>query len=148
MQEADWFSNVGAPWDGEARVLGSWPEAIASCLDRSWQELILEASNQYASRVQQSDMGRFSEWNDMMLSLKPVAQSLVAEKTKSLLNIQDIPEKVIRTMEWDMMHLLLEAENADIVKPGFFAAQSFWYTNGRFPCGYEGRFPDGLRVIF
>lgn len=32
--------------------------------------------------------------------------------------------------------------------PGFFAAQAYWYSVGHFPCGWDGEFPAGTRIIY
>ena len=83
-----------------------------------------------------------------MAALKPVTQALVREKTKRVIEENDLPKVFLDTVDWDILHLCMEAEYADVYPPGFFASQAFWYVKGHFPCGWKGEFPKGKLVIY
>jgi hypothetical protein len=84
----------------------------------------------------------------MVSELKPVAQELIAEKAEKTIDGNGMGNDFVGAVEWDIIHLLMEAENADLVAPSFFASQGFWYVHGRFPCGNDGDFPAGRPVIY
>jgi len=60
----------------------------------------------------------------------------------------DLPKAFEDTVQWDIIHLCMEAEYADVYPPGFYASQGYWYAKGHFPCGWQGEFPLGTRIIY
>jgi hypothetical protein len=53
------------------------------------------------------------------------------------------------SVRWDIIHLCMEAEYADLYPPGFFAAKGYWYVAGHFPCGWHRNFPkEGKLIIY
>jgi hypothetical protein len=93
-------------------------------------------------------MERFREWNTIVRELKKSTVPLVQRKTKSVVDANGLPQGFINAVQWDVLHVCMEAEYAEVFPPGFFAAQSYWYSQGHFPCGWEGDFPQGRPVIF
>jgi hypothetical protein len=148
LRQAHWFNAVGVHDTKAAEVLSSWDEAIESCGSADWENLCLEAVNQYCERLVERAPREFAKWNDIALGIKPAAMALVREKTKDIIEANQLPEVFINTVNWDIVHLCMEAEYADIYPPGFFASQSYWYVKGHFPCGWRGNFPNGKLVIY
>jgi hypothetical protein len=70
------------------------------------------------------------------------------EKTRAVAETHALPKVFEDTVQWDVLHLCMEAEYADVYPPGFFASQAYWYVAGRFPCGWEGKFPAGRLVVY
>ncbi|OQB80449.1 MAG: hypothetical protein BWX88_04549 [Planctomycetes bacterium ADurb.Bin126] len=93
-------------------------------------------------------MERFQLWNQLATELRPIAVALATEKTKAVLEENELPETFLDTVKWDILHLLMEAEYADIYPPGFYASQGYWYVHGHFPCGWQGDFPKGTLIIY
>jgi len=106
------------------------------------------ASNEYRQRLAERSPERFRKWNEIVVEVKPFAQALVREKVESVVKEHDLPKVFVDTVDWDILHLCMEAEYADIYPPGFYASQAYWYLNGHFPCGWEGEFPEGKLVIY
>lgn len=148
LRQVQWFHRVGVRDTDAAEVLSSWYEAIESCSSPEWEDLCLEASNQYCARLAEKSPQQFQKWNDIAVEIKPVAQALVREKTKQVVEENDLPKAFVDTVDWDIVHLCMEAEYADVYPPGFFASQAYWYLKGHFPCGWEGEFPKGKLVIY
>lgn len=154
LWNADWFGEVGKPLELEPDVKGrihlckTWEEATKYCSEISWENVQIEASNSLRRKVISVSTERFKAWNEVARRVIPVARKLVTEKTFSLTESNHLPEEFEQRVRWDIIHLLLEAEYSDIVPPSFFAAQSYWYVIGRFPCGWKGNFPNGKLIIF
>jgi hypothetical protein len=51
-------------------------------------------------------------------------------------------------VQWDILHVCMEAEYADVYPPGFYASQAYWYVKGHYPCGWQGEFPKGKLIIY
>ena len=152
LDRADWFCNVGTPVGIEEPskyiLLHSWKEAIESCNSLEWEDLCLEASNQYRARLLERSPERLSQWNAIVAALKPVAEELVSRKTEAVVRANHLPQEFIHTVRWDILGVCAEAEYADVYPAGFYASQAFWYVRGHFPCGWRGEFPQGTRVLF
>ena len=148
LEKVEWFSHVGRRDSARAKLLGSWPEALESCLGEKWRSLCEEAPNQYRSRLVERDMGRFQEWNKVVRDVKQTTIPLVLQKTKRVVEENKLPQEFVSTVQWDIVHLCMEAEYADVFPPGFFAALSYWYSQGHFPCGWDGDFPGGRPIVF
>lgn len=94
---------------------------------------------------------RFAQWNSIVDDLKPISEALVLEKSQKVIDENALPKVFIDTVNWDILGVLMEAEYADIVPPGFYASQSFYYWKGHFPCGWDGEiseFPKGRLIVY
>ena len=109
--------------------------------------MCLEAANQYRERLLERSPKAFSTWNDVVDGVKPSAIALVHGKTSEVVSKHGLPDVFIHTVNWDILHLCMEAEFADVFPPGFYASQGYWYERGHFPCGWRGPFPDGGRLV-
>lgn len=150
MAKIPWFSRVGCrhPEVSTARVVGNWYEAV-TLLEGEWEELCLDAANGYCEQLMKVAKPRFQTWNETVELIKretePMIDALVARRA----DLQALPKVVHDTIRWDMLHLCIEAEYSDCLPPGFYASNSYWYSVGHLPCGWEGgRFPDGRIIIY
>jgi hypothetical protein len=148
LEKADWFACVGVKDTETAMVLSSWREAIEHCSSIEWENLCLEAANQYRERVLERSKERFNQWNDIVDQIKPVTDRLVRQKIEDVVCQQGLPKVFEDTVQWDILQVCMEAEYADVYQPGFYASQAYWYVKGHFPCGWEGKFPKGKLVIY
>lgn len=147
----NWFIAVGvldAEQAQHADVLKSWGEAIKSCSRLEWENLRLEAVNQFVARVREVSLDRYRKWNEVVAEMRPVVIDLVQEKTASVVSEYQLPKKFVDVVNWDMLHLCMECEYADVFPPGFYAAHAYWYLKGHFPCGWKGAFPEGRLIVF
>lgn len=148
LANQDWFLNVGQRDTNCARVLDSWEEAIESCRSPEWEDLCQEAVNQFCARLVERDRVQFNQWNTRLAEVKTVVVPMVEEKTRTIVDRFGLPSEFIDSVQWDMLHLGMEAEYSDVFPPAFFASQAYWYVKGHFPCGWEGVFPEGRLIIF
>lgn len=147
LGQKEWFRNVGVHDTEAVEVLSSWQDAIESCSSPEWEELCMEAARQYRARLQESSSIELKKWNDILEIVKPASQALVCEKTKSAIKENNLPKVFLDNVDWDILHLCMEAEFADVYPPGFYASQAYWYANGHFPCGWRGSFPQGGKLV-
>jgi len=148
LARADWFARVGQKDTGAAIVLDSWKEAIESCSSDVWQDLLLEAANQYRMRLVERSKERFSQWNAVVREVRALTNPLVEQKFDLVQREHDLPKVVEDSIKWDILHAAMEAEFADVYPPGFSVSNAYWYVHGHFPCGWEGKFPEGKLIIF
>ena len=148
LDDTDWFGNVGRVDSQNAIFLSSRGDAVLSCSNEEWDALTQEAANQYTSKLMQADAQQFKKWNVLVQEVKEATVPLVLKKTLAVVEANNLPKVFIDTVQWDILHLCMEAEYAEIIPPGFYASQAYWYTRGHFPCGWQGHFPKGKLVVF
>ncbi len=149
LEEAQWFSRVGVRDTQVAIVLSSWNEAVERCGSVEWEDLCLEAVNQYRERLFARSRERYSTWNDVAAHIRQPALDLVDRKIETVVRENHLPEVFRQSVAYDILGVCMEAEFADVCPPAFFAAQAYWYAHGHFPCGWDGGFPpEGKLVIY
>src|SRR2546428_121745 len=114
LDRNQWFVSVGVPDTKRAIVLSSWDEAIASCSSLEWENLCLEAVNQYCARVIERSKERYARWNATVNELKKVTEPFVHRKIESVVRKYQLPDLFEQTVRWDVLHVCMEAEYADV----------------------------------
>jgi hypothetical protein len=148
LRGVEWFSAVGKEVKGSFVNVHSWAEAVEWCGSDDWRDLQLEAANRYCEQLAKRSLERFRRWNVVALEVREVVIPFVENKTGAVIHANSLPKTFENSVRWDMIHLCMEAEFADVYPPGFFASQAYWYAEGHFPCGWEGKFPDGRLVLY
>ena len=152
LEVANWFSQVGTMYGitqpEKVIVLSSWQEAIERCSSIEWENLCLEALNQYRERLCERSKERFNQWNIVVEMVKATTIPLVQRKIETVVRQNDLPKVFENVVQWDVLGVCMESEFADVYPPGFFASNAYWYIKGHFPCGWEGEFPKGTLVIY
>ena len=148
LESATWFSRVGVKDTEVAIVLASWEQAIEHCSSPDWEALCLEAQNQYCERLVERSLDRWSRWNETVDEVKRFTEPLVLKKIAPVKREHNLPDAFYFAVRWDILHVCMEAEYADVYPPGFYASQAYWYVKGHFPCGWDGEFPKGRLIIY
>jgi hypothetical protein len=147
LEKAAWFSRVGVRDTTTAVVLTSWQDAVEHCSTPEWEILCLEAANQYRERIIERSRDRFARWNEIAQEVRETAIPFVLRKLEAIKR-ELLPAVFENTVNWDIIHFLMEAEFADLVPPGFYTGLAYWYDKGHFPCGWSGEYPKGTLVIY
>jgi hypothetical protein len=149
LDETEWFTQVGLDDDVEnACILTSWQKAIEYCAWIEWKNIRLEAANVLWEKLLLGPLDRFGLWNDTMAEVKEAAIPFAKRKIEAVVRENNLPPVFEQAVEWDIIHVCMEAEYADVVPPGFYANLCYWYTVGHFQCGWEGGFSDGRPIIY
>jgi hypothetical protein len=148
LGNAAWFSCVGIKDTKVAIVLSSWREAIESAVSAEWEDLRLDAANQLRARIMERSKERYAQWNEIATEIRAVIIPFVQSKTEPITREQKLLPAFQARVDWDIIHLCMEAEYADVCPPAFYAGISYFYVNGHFPCGWNGEYPKGMLVIY
>jgi hypothetical protein len=149
LGESDWFRNVGraAPL-GDVVVLSSWEEAIASSATQEWEDVTLEAANQFGVMLRKRGAEIYNQWNEKAAGCKPYVVALMERKMEKVLATREFPKSFTDSVRWDLLHVCIAFEFSDVLPAGFWGEIGELYLSGRFPCGWEGVFPAGRIIIF
>jgi hypothetical protein len=148
LEKADWFSCVGIKDTEAATVLSSWSEAIAHCSSLEWENLCLEAFNQFRMRLLERSKARYHQWNQTVSELGKTTKPLVKRKIEQVVAQNGLPKVFEDTVQGDIIGACIEAEYDDVYPPAFYTGQAYWYVKGHFPCGWEGKFPAAKLIIY
>jgi hypothetical protein len=148
FEKATWFSRVGINEGSVAVFVTAWPEAIEQCDSFEWEDLRLDALNQFHAYIACHSKERLHLWNGLVDEVKKMAGPLVDRKIAKVVREDDLPEIFKVRVRGDITCACMEAEYADVCPPGFFTTISRWYVNGHFPCGWWGAFPLGKLVVY
>ena len=137
LEKASWFSRVGLnEGSSAAAVVSSWPEAIEHCDSSYWEDLQLEALNQYRECIDRRSKERLHLWSSMVDEVKNITRPLVDRKIAAVVREHALPDIFKIQVNWDITGFCMKAEYADLCTPGFFTSIGNWYLNGHFPCGW------------
>lgn len=148
LDKAAWFSHVGVKDTKTAIVLSSWEDAIKHIGSIEWENLCIEASNQYRERLVERSKARFAQWNDIAIELKKTTVPFVHRKIEDVVRQHNLPPAFGNMVRWDILGVCMEAEYADVYPPGFYASHAYWYVKGHLPCGWQGDFPSGTLIVY
>jgi hypothetical protein len=148
LEKASWFSRVGVNEGSCTAVVATWPEAMDRYDSSAWDDLQLEALNQYRECIARRSRERLQLWNDTVREVNEISRPLVDRKIATVVREHALPEIFKICVNWDIGSFCMEAEYADLCPPGFFTNLGHWYLNGHFPCGWSGVFPQGKLVIY
>lgn len=149
LQDLRWFSHVGEEIKAaKVRLVFSWKEAIKICKNKDYQNILIEMRNILSEKLCFSFRERFRLWNGLASELRPIIVKIL-EKSNIPLIIKEkkLPKVFIDSVRWDISAACMELEYADCVPSRFFTEKMEWYLAGHFPCGWEGDFPQGGRLI-
>lgn len=148
LESVEWFTHCGVQDAPLAVVLESLEQAMAHCVEVDWENLRLEAANELGAKLMRRSMERYNLWNDVVIFVKPLSEALVDLKARPFAEKHGLTEDFLGQVKWDILHMCIEAEYADLVEPSFYASLSNWYSKGHFPCGWQGSYPEGKMVIY
>src|SRR6185437_10721626 len=137
LANLSWFSNAGVGDTQNAVVLTSWNQAIEHAKDMDWQNLRLKAANKLRVKLLKQSAERFNKWSDIVDDLKSTTIPFVKQKIDTVVRENSLPKAFEDAVQWDILHVCMESEFADLVPPGFYAGQAYWYTVGHFTCGWQ-----------
>lgn len=148
LRRVEWFRSIGRAADGQVVVVSDGWEAEDWFDGGTWEDVQLEAANRLRDAIASASRDRWSCWSELVASIRPSVETLVAEKVRFQVEGQPLDEGVVGSIAWDILHMAMETEYSDLVPPGFFTGIGEWYLRGHLPCGWDGPMDGGRLVIF
>ena len=152
LKDIDWFANAGrslslsSSLEGVASV-ADWSEAIQSCSDQSWEDVVTEAQNELTLHLNSVCKNEFQEWNEVIQKTK-LELAEPWQRMRAKLDEENLPKIMADCVEWDTMHAVAREHYQKWKPPAFFDYLLTIYRSGRFPCGWIGNWPKGNLRVF
>lgn len=150
LVDIDWFANVGKPIPrelGEVVPVSNWREACDKCSDVNWEEVCSEARNDLTMHLNAVCKAEFQNWNKVINQIKQDLRQ-PWQRLRQFLDDHDLPAVIADCAEWDTMHAVATEHYAQSNPPQFFSKLLVVYQHGRFPCGWNGRWPEGTIFVY
>lgn len=147
LRSTNWFTRVGQS-NAESISVSSWGEAIERAELPSWEDIRLEAQNEISSFLVKTDRERRQQWNIVVRTIKQLSIPLVTTKIERVVKTNQLPASFISNVQRDIMYVAMGVEYSDVFEQGLFSQILRWYLQGHFPCGWEGKYPEGKMIVF
>ncbi|MCC2961003.1 hypothetical protein LK540_11270 [Massilia sp. IC2-278] len=128
----------------------TWTEAEASSTSQVWEDATLEFSNSLTGHLHANAYADYQQWNSIVDKAKhEVILPLEHDVWRPMVRRRGWDEKIVATLQWDILGALMENAFCDIQGcPDFFQRLLTTYEAGHFPCGWEGTIePLAGRII-
>jgi hypothetical protein len=147
LGSAEWFRNVGRRDVEDVEFVSSWREAIAHCESPEWVNVQEEIASILRLRVRTYSVDLYDMSNDLIVELKSMTEPLIELKTRDIVISENLPKEFLDSVRWDILGICLDLEYSDILPIDPKLHWLRWYVGGHFPCGWQGAFPDGGKLI-
>lgn len=144
------FAHVGEPLPASPPgvLIGSWQQAVTPERQAAWQRAKLEARGELTSFLAHRHEKADRRWNDLTAEVRPEIERIVKPVCDAIAAREQLPRSPAAAARWDCVNCCMEYEYADLRAPGFYDRLGQLYLLGRFPCGYQGDYPDGILEIY
>lgn len=144
-----WFKNCGRPPDGVSfatRPLNGWNEVRRAAADPAWTDSVEEAQGQLTSYL--SDRwpeDHQARWNVLVREARPSVAATAGAAAQALAERHDLGQPFIDTVDWDVLHGVMETTYSSRNPPMFFRRLMVAYRAGHVPCGLDD---DGTVAVY
>jgi hypothetical protein len=154
LDAINWFGQVGSPaeMDLPFQIVQTqdWQQALTQGPLEAWQDVQLAASNRLTGFLHGNYRDRYRAWNEVARDAKAGAVSALAgSKWAHFAESMGLPRGLIDSASWDILFAIMESEYGDCQgRPSFFLHLLSVYEAGKFPCGWDGRWPMGSLIVW
>ncbi len=150
VAKAPLLAHVGEPLPPgvEAQRIETWAQAMNQRRLSDWSNVKLEPRGDLTSFLAHQHMDRYRRWNDLTGEIKPRVLELVTPVCEAVTEREKLRKSPLASVSWDVLAACMEYEYADLRAPGFYDRLASLYLLGRFPCGWQGEYPNGSLEVF
>ena len=151
LKQIEWFSKCGEPHQEslsfEIVWINDWPTATKLFCDPEWENTTLEARNALTVFLSKKHSREYQEWNKITKHAKEKLESTVFEKARQFQIEKGLNKTFLDCVKWDVLGIVMEHSYKVFRPPTFFEKLLTVYENGRFPCGWQGEWPNGRLFV-
>lgn len=150
LESIQWFSRCGGPPEPGLQLdviwVADWSKAAELFSDPSWEAIRLEAQNALTEHLARLHPRQYQEWNKLVRAAKSKLGG-VFEKARQFQQANGLSQRFVDCVKWDVLGMVLEETYKSCRPPGFSYSLLKVYERGRFPCGWEGEWPNGRLLV-
>lgn len=148
-----WFVNCGTSiTEGNINrnvvQVNSWEQAQIWYSDVNWENTTLEARNTLTEFLHNRFPNKYLEWNSTVRDAKDYVETTLSTKLQTYREQNNIDNVFVDCVKWDILNAIVEFAYSDCKKiPIFFLDLLLVYENGKFPCGWNGEYPNNGELV-
>lgn len=112
-----------------------------------WENIGINARNLLSMQILTHIPEQKKLWNDHVGDVRPQVIELVDRKLSPWMRSGTLPEEVVHSVRWDLLHLCMYEGHKPLVSIPFYDEMKAWYLAGHLPCGWQGDFPVGQMMV-
>lgn len=150
LDKREWFGSVGETIeDISVKQVQSWDDAFRYCKAVHYEGTAhTEALNMLSERLHQAHNERYNRsWNPMVMEITAHVTPIVQRHIEPIVRQFNPPPEFEFSVIDDLRGACMELEYIDIIPPIFFTKAVEWYFKGHFPCGWEGHYRHGGKLV-
>lgn len=149
----NWFENCGRQvnWQIDIPItyVNSWEDAKENYQLPDWENTTLEARNELTSFLYSKFRTQYSNWNQLVRDAKKFLDVEVIPKINVIKEKNNLDQIFIDCVKWDIMNAIMEGTFKDCnLRKAFFLDLLTIYESGNFPCGWNGKWPEGSVLVY
>ena len=148
LKTLEWFHAIGQPIHGDVTTAATWSDAVKHLSGHQWQKIKLEWRNELTLWLHLHHCARFQQWNELVTALNPHFMPIVERNVDRAVADETLRKAVRDAANWDILHLLMEAEYSDLREPKYYAALGLVYLDGHLPCGWDSKHSGGRIIVY
>ncbi len=153
IKKINWFSNCGQESEIDSintiNYVKSWKEAKKYYQHQNWETTTLESRNVLTSFLSKHYNKEYQEWNNFTSVCRKFISDELSPELEKYKNTNKLDDDFIHCIKWDILNAIMEYVYKDAVdRPTFFLNLLEIYESGNFPCGWIGKWPQGILVVY
>lgn len=152
LMKVQWFANCGnknAVSKCEIKYVTKVEAAEKYCSSARWENITLNCLHNISSQVPKKRYGVGVEWNDVVSEIKekfiPKLEEFVNKKWEEKYELSKV---FCIEFKWILLGFLMSNCYKEFWHEPLFDEVLSIYEQGYFPCGWQGRFPEGKLLLF
>jgi hypothetical protein len=117
-----------------------------------WEHATIGAANQIRYNLQKADPDVYQQWNKVAIDVRtkviPIFNDLVSPKLADLALPPALSKSIGDSIQWDLVHIGILWDFYPYTSGGFYSIIADLYIAGHLPCGWIGKYPDGVLVVY
>lgn len=151
MTAIKWLTSLGEPLaneDGFIQVQ-DWKECEECFTQSEWEDTTLDMRNSITSFLSTEHPDAYLNWNDKAKEALLFLNEEIMPTIESIDVQFEDKETFYSCIRWDLLGCFMENSYKEFNVPQHFTLELLSiYKQGKFPCGWQGKWPNGKILVF
>lgn len=152
LLNCDWLSNCGRTDVEIPGVQCEWVtknEAFKKISGLKWENTCLEGQNEVTRYLFLNHNEEYNrKWNERVEYIKETYVPVVEKNVREKLKQYEFSEEILTDIRFNVIGILVVSSYKEYYHSVFFEKLLDIYTSGHLPCGWHGRYPKGVIMVY
>ncbi len=151
IQECRWLQSCGTAEDLGFEVTYIKPQSKAEkkLCSLSWENICLEAYGDFSSYLCKNHKADFNKyWNETVKKIKQEYINPMSATLENAVSGFNAKENILNNIRFNLVMLFMAEFYSEYYRCDFFDNMLKIYLSGHLPCGWSGRYPNGMFYVY